>query len=513
MKGLKKCGLLLVLPIMLGLSFVVFSDTNALKHPISAMPLYNYVYFLPNDDTLTVPDPDFHFSVNDSTIIDNFDFDDTKSPVFFNATRNSLDDNCVWRGDGYYSDGNWISNGTSFYPSSSTLWIYNLSEGSSISPQDYCMQLGPFNNGTKPIFNWLSIPPYIDIVNRLSLNDDDINYEYLSYVYHNSFTSDTGFVYNSHGIDWGDFLGDNNVQLLNDSVSEINIPIGLIPDITSGSHDFTNITEGTHIDFHHEIYLTDITNYNSNLWDNVNIYLYSAGIYDNSNYTKYTSSFSCSKDDIIADYDESGEFLYGIRLSWTCGWTAPADFYHNAVGFNMRLYADGASLWDVTPDSSGFRINFFTDSIYAITNYDDTPGSSIGSNTDSGADISNMPGSAENQYNHGSSEPDWFSSLTSLFNFNIFNPFAPLFGLFINQDRCVNIPTLASMLHSNETQVCPWFDSSIRSIVTPVLGIASIMLLFGFVVHWLGARSGNLFEDSVSTDSFSFKSRVGRSKK
>ena len=89
--------------------------------------------------------------------------------------------------------------------------------------------------------------------------------------------------------------------------------------------------------------------------------------------------------------------------------------------------------------------------------------------------------------------------MTGLFSFDFINPFAPIFNLF-NNDSCAQIPTLASMLHSNETQVCPWFDSSVRNITTPVLGLSSMMLVFGFVVRWLGSRSGNFIEDSGGVD-------------
>ena len=80
--------------------------------------------------------------------------------------------------------------------------------------------------------------------------------------------------------------------------------------------------------------------------------------------------------------------------------------------------------------------------------------------------------------------------------------------MFSDQSTCANIPTLAGMLHSNETQVCPWFSAETRAIVTPVIGLSSMMLLFGFVVRWLGSGSGNFVEDAGSIEPAG-TSRVG----
>lgn len=78
----------------------------------------------------------------------------------------------------------------------------------------------------------------------------------------------------------------------------------------------------------------------------------------------------------------------------------------------------------------------------------------------------------------------------NVFRLDLFNPFAPIFEMF-NPGGCVSIPTIASWLHVDNPQVCPWFPDSVRSVLTPVISIASIMLLFGFVVKWL--RSGDGF--------------------
>lgn len=175
------------------------------------------------------------------------------------------------------------------------------------------------------------------------------------------------------------------------------------------------------------------------------------------------------------------------QLEYSCSGDLPWD----SPFLYPVLYIDGGSTNGVAD------YVFLTDSDWRfgqqmlITDYDETPGASLG------GDIrgNNIPGSASTP----NSSEDWFSSLSSLFTFNFINPFAPIFNLF-NNDSCAQIPTLSGMLHSEETQVCPWFDSSVRNITTPVLGLVSMMLIFGFVVRWLGSNSGNFIEDSGGVD-------------
>lgn len=135
-----------------------------------------------------------------------------------------------------------------------------------------------------------------------------------------------------------------------------------------------------------------------------------------------------------------------------------------------------------------------------ITNNDYSDSGWSGSSSGSGGNPGSAPGNINGSYTGGgsgsSSVADYFSSLRDLFNFNIFNPFLPLMNMFSDQSSCANIPIIAGMIHSEETQVCPWFPQSVRQILTPVISLASAMLVFGFFVRWLGASSGNFFEDS-----------------
>lgn len=80
-------------------------------------------------------------------------------------------------------------------------------------------------------------------------------------------------------------------------------------------------------------------------------------------------------------------------------------------------------------------------------------------------------------------------AVKSVFRFEIRNPFMGLLGLFTN--NCpANIPTIASMINLESSVYPCWFPQSIRSILTPVFGISSAVLLFGFIVRGF-LRKGN----------------------
>lgn len=83
--------------------------------------------------------------------------------------------------------------------------------------------------------------------------------------------------------------------------------------------------------------------------------------------------------------------------------------------------------------------------------------------------------------------------MAGVFNFSIPNPFLPILSMFTDGGSCVSIPTIASMVGSDETQFCPWFPASVRNVLTPVIGLSSSIILFGFVVGWLtGATRGSI---------------------
>lgn len=79
---------------------------------------------------------------------------------------------------------------------------------------------------------------------------------------------------------------------------------------------------------------------------------------------------------------------------------------------------------------------------------------------------------------------DQSNKLGNLFSFTAFNPFSGLFGLFTG-GGCRPIPTIGKMLNKPDATYCPWFPDNVRSILTPALGISSMMLIFGFFIRWL----------------------------
>lgn len=82
------------------------------------------------------------------------------------------------------------------------------------------------------------------------------------------------------------------------------------------------------------------------------------------------------------------------------------------------------------------------------------------------------------------------SKLSNLFSFTAFNPFSGLFGLFTG-GGCKPIPTIGKLLHKPDATYCPWFADNVRSILTPVIGISSMMLIFGFFMRWLNSDDFN----------------------
>lgn len=76
------------------------------------------------------------------------------------------------------------------------------------------------------------------------------------------------------------------------------------------------------------------------------------------------------------------------------------------------------------------------------------------------------------------------SEISGLFSLNLLNPFAGIFALFSNGTDCASIPTVSQWLHAEDSRVCPWFPPFVRTTLTPILGIISVMILFRFVIYW-----------------------------
>lgn len=81
------------------------------------------------------------------------------------------------------------------------------------------------------------------------------------------------------------------------------------------------------------------------------------------------------------------------------------------------------------------------------------------------------------------------NGLLGIFNISILNPFAGIWEIF-NSGGCTSIPTIASWVGSDNATYCSWWPQSIRATLTPVFSLAAMILLFGFVMRWLGGSKG-----------------------
>ena len=100
----------------------------------------------------------------------------------------------------------------------------------------------------------------------------------------------------------------------------------------------------------------------------------------------------------------------------------------------------------------------------------------------------NWTGWIDSAQNPGQS---WFS----VFGFNVLYPFQSLFTSFTN-DRCVDIPIIASWINAPENRYCTWWSNDIRNTLTPIFSSISVLLLFGFIMSWLKGSSSNAFRDN-----------------
>lgn len=207
----------------------------------------------------------------------------------------------------------------------------------------------------------------------------------------------------------------------------------------------------------------------------------------------YISEIVCSYTDYHEGIDDKNQidFSCSYNSSINGGYVSEINFHYLRIGFGFvgDRNSGSSSAYFLSSTTGDYTLK----SMYIITNGDSTSANWDASAGGLGGNMESAPGNEglDESYN-----PDWLTTLKNLFHFNFLNPFAPIFNLFTNSESCVQIPTLSGMLHSEETQVCPWFSSSTRAIVTPVLGLSAMMLVFGFAVRWLGSSSGNLFEDS-----------------
>lgn len=193
------------------------------------------------------------------------------------------------------------------------------------------------------------------------------------------------------------------------------------------------------------------------------------------------TSFNCTE--VVTSF-VNDDGITGHDVDYTCPVTLDTDY----SDFKSVRFMIGNSNDDYF-FSTDSKWNF--SSAYLVSDNDYTQGDSF--NTDINGNIWGI----NNGEPTGESDISWFDSFINLFNFSIpSQPLGLVLGGFTNQESCASIPIIAGMIHSNETQVCPWFSAETRAITTPVLTLFSGFLVFGFIIHWLGSSSGNFLEDS-----------------
>lgn len=494
MKGLKKCyGVLSLFAIIFGFSLNVCSDTNALQYALDSV-------YLPQRYAV---DP---YSGNTYISSSNSSFSFT-----FNGDIHSdfRDDYTATSSNGSYS-GSWKRNYSYNNPCSDfnfgQIFSHNYtgSNGGSVTH---------FYSGNGTGFK----------VRLPALCQYGLTY---SYAYNNFYTSSvnlsTGVPFKT--IEFYDLLFPSSFSDTLD-VSEISLTYALKDDITSladvpfsFSVGFSTNSSSGFSYFNDSVKLDYIIKYFDDNGDPQSVSL---------------NNSSCSLDSDYVTHIRNDE-LYRDRsgFNFICSYTPSTSM--RVITINMRLYGPTNSYYNVPfltisrtngdMDSSG---GLYFNGSYVITDNDSTWSGQLANLPESGLDsLDNNPSHVQLfglGSSSGCSEGDFFCNLSNLFNFNFSNPFAPIFAMFDPGSNCAQIPTLAGMLHSEETQVCSFFSDNTRAILTPVFTIASMMIIFGFTVRWLGARSGNLFEDSfpdegivrtkgITTDNYHFSNKFRRRK-
>ena len=474
MKRSRLCyGVLSALAIIFGFSLNVCSDTSALQYRVSKIPLM-YDNFSGNTSfTTNVEELHNHFYVfvDSDYFPSEHLYDNTQlSQYVLNYSNN---------------DGSCSPSSFKQFPRSSVTSRYNLLDYSfgGYSPANpylpYWINVNPCLVSNSSLFGSpVTLTPDFKIKAALS-NLLPYRFSYDS-IYLTDTYVDDGLHYNTKFDLVRNLFGtSDNVP---DHIYKVNIPLG--------SPDFI-VQKGTPLSVSGE-FIFDFDDPSVDLSSYMNI-SFNYGIYISQvSGGSYEIGGTCSTD---LKRDDPSDPLSVWSFTYSCD--AVVDDYGGnlfTVGSLVSPYLT-ISFDYLTDDINPFY-QFIFDSMLTVTDYDSTPASSTWNSTPvSGASPHSAPGSAYQNALSGK-DPDYNSSLIDMFDFTALNPFQPIFGMFNHGSDCVSIPTIASMIHSNETTVCPWFDSNVRNIATPVVGISGMMLLFGFFVRWLGASSGNFFEDS-----------------
>lgn len=483
MKG-KLCGLLLALFIMLGLSLSInLNDTSAKQYIIDSFLAHGISNGL-NSGYISAPSFTFISDFDTSTV-------DARNTSYLLTKYNSSSNKCVYdnsyRNPGYEfsSDGRTISYSGDFYP------IFSTYDSNITLPTDDLLCRTSYPYGYHSDLFDLNIPEYdtssTPFDKSISVSSmTPYNYMF-NVLYFNGSRIVDGVEYSSN-FDLSEMLNPlhvddstPNVIYYSDKLSSVSFPI-----------NFDSSLEG--IDSGTNIVISGSLNFNSSLSDEDYSHI---RIGSRFNYNGSNRDLSCSTS--VESFS-----LTSTKLSFICNIVAPVTVNAGHYAFNFRIYTDSILSRPLTSNNQSITFNDFS----IILNDDSTSGG-YGGFGQTGSFPNVAPGIPDTD----PEQADWFSSITNMFGFDFINPFAPLFEMFSNNNSCANIPTIASMIHAENSQVCPWFDSTTRNIVTPVLGIASMMLVFGFAVRWLGSSSGNMFTDSANEEVSNQGGRWGHYKK
>ena len=179
-----------------------------------------------------------------------------------------------------------------------------------------------------------------------------------------------------------------------------------------------------------------------------------------------------------------------LKLTYMCS----IDLAHTTVSDPGQL---AMSLYFYTDDNNSYQMFYSEDVAFNEIRITTNGQNSVvvpGSRADDGSYPTVAPGMPDVQDSYG----NWTDSFLNAIKFTFSNPFLPLFSLFLAPDDCANIPTVAQMLHSNQTRICPIYPSWIYPITTPVIMFICMMLLFGFLIRWLNGESFSYIKEIKS---------------
>lgn len=515
MKGNKKCfGLFVALFIMLGLSLSVYSnESNALQHQYVGITYY----------TTAIPNTVYNSTTGDYDV-GTYDHDGIGG--YIGGGNFQLE----WQGDAYQSEYDnlsmkkdtatldlvWDSNKNKCAYGNSrgiynTLPWTNPYDGSSFNginaqygsiPRYFddwiidknslygCQTLNKFGENGKPQFDEQSTPTgplavlSCDKSNGLTCG----HIEFVGNIVHNDilpyYYSADGFYLKNKAVDSGGVTYGNTFSFYDmfngGKASKAYIPTFsklVIPFSADYFLDSQNLYSGREIEFSGAFEFDSSFSWHDNINNNGSFWrINGMGLSKDTGQWDYFN-FDCITNEIVVSGSR--------QLTYSCPYTLTQDYL--VADFNMEINGNGNYVW-ITDDEWRFYYNYYT------TDNDSTPGSYFNDNITGNS--KNIIGSAEDNIPEDGGLSSFFNSLTNLFSFNFTNPFAPLFNLFTSGENCASIPIIAGMLHTDQTTYCSWFPSSVKNVLTPVFGLSSVMLVFGFAVHWLGSSSGNMFEDS-----------------